>query len=272
LTEVIHIGDKKCYINKNLNLNLDDMKKDVHQDNDSVIIIDGREGVGKSCCAFAIGWYLSEGKLTLNDICTTPKEFKERVENAEKFSVVIFDEAYLGLASTDAMQSYNKLLKKMLVICRQRNLHLILVLPSFFDLNKYCVLHRSDLFIHCFKHRGQRGHFAFYDSRKTQVLYIKGKKFYSYFGVKPNFNGRFTKFYPVNEQDYRDKKERTMKEFLSEAEEGIGVRTKLLHNAIRQIKLDNPSLTAEEVAKKVECSKRTVYKALEGGRVGFEGV
>lgn len=267
MTDVVELGGKKAYVDRTLRNNLDDMKADIRKDDDVVIIVDGKERIGKSVLAQLCGWYLSDGKLAIEDICLTPEEFAARIKRAEKYDVIIFDECFLGLAASDWMNKYNRLLKKMLVTVGQKNLVLILVLPSVFDISKYVALHRADCLLHCFKHKGQRGHFAFYNHRKLQQVYIYGKKTYSYWRPKPAFARKFTNFYAVSEVVYRNKKSNALNKFLdSDEEEVIGRRSQLMYNAIKAVAL-KLGLTKGEAAKLIGCSDRTIGTAKKLGKL-----
>jgi predicted transcriptional regulator len=263
MTEIVKIGDKKAYVDSILRSNLDDMKKDIHKDDDIVLIVDGKERIGKSVFAMLVGWYMSDGKLVLDDICLTPDEFKDKVKKAKKYDVVIFDECYLGMSSADAMRTYNRLLKKLLVTVGQKNLVIILVLPSVFDIDKYVALHRADALLHCFKHKGTRGHFSFYNNHKLKQLYILGKKMYSYWKPSPNFARRFTNFYAVDEESYRKKKSESLIKLLTDVDDETRGKTKeIAYRAIQLLKkrLDIP---VPELADNLNCSNRTIYRALK---------
>jgi len=253
---------KEPYIDGILKKNLTEMKKDMKKDDDVVLIVDGKEGIGKSVFAMRIGHFMSEGKLNLDDLCCTPKQFKERTMKSKKYDVVIFDEAYLGLASEDTMRSYNRLLKKMLVTCRQMNLCLILVLPSVFDLNKYAVLHRSDGLLHCFKYKGSRGFFSFYNQKTLQQLYIRGKRYYQY-KMRSNFFGRFTNFYPVDEEKYRKKKWDSQKKYMEMTDDASIPRAVIrFYNSVKFIKENFPDHSQRKLATKLGCSQDTIRVAL----------
>lgn len=261
MTDVVELGDKKSYLDRTLRNNLDDMQEDVRKDDDIVIVIDGKERIGKSLLGMVVGWYLSGGKLQLKDICLSPEEFKERIRLSQQYDVIIFDECYLGLAAADWASTYNRLIKRMLVTCGQRNLMIILILPSVFDLDKYVALHRADCLLHCFKFKGLRGHFSFYNNRRLQKLYIYGKKIYSYWQPKPNFARKFVNFYPVNEAEYRKKKSDSLNELLSEiGDESASKKTEMLYKAINFI-YKHTDIDNKTIAKALECSIRTLERA-----------
>jgi hypothetical protein len=95
----------------------------------------------------------------------------------------------------------------MLAEIRQKNLFIFIVLPTFFDLDRYVALWRSRALIHIYTGKSfERGYFMFFNTERKKDLYIYGKKTYSYKMPKANFFGRFPKGYMVNEAEYRKKK------------------------------------------------------------------
>jgi len=180
--------------------------------------IDGGEGVGKSVLAQQIGKYL-DPSLILERITFTPKEFRDAVLKANKFQSIIFDEAFTGLASRRTMSSVNLILVEMMAEIRQKNLIIILVLPSFFDMDKYAAIHRTRCLIHVYTKNFKRGFFKFYSYSDKKKLYLFGKKSYNYNAARPSFNGRFTDFYVVNKQSYQDKKLKALHDKIRNTEE-----------------------------------------------------
>jgi hypothetical protein len=105
------------------------------------------------------------------------------------------------------MSDINKTLVSMLAEIRQRNLYVFIVMPTFFDLDRYAAIWRSRGLIHVYTDKGYgRGYFAYYNAERKKNLYILGKKFYDYRKPKPNFRGRFTNYYVVDEEEYRKRK------------------------------------------------------------------
>jgi hypothetical protein len=92
---------------------------------------------------------------------------------------------------------------------RSKNLFILLNIPSIFELDKYPAIHRSVALIHIYK----RGTFAVYNYSKKKLLYINGKKFYSYAYPAPDFIGRFAKYFPLNYNEYENKKQRGIANF-----------------------------------------------------------
>ena len=60
------------------------------------------------------------------------------------------------------------------------------------------------------------------------VLYIAGKKFYDYKKVRPNFRGRFSNNYPLDEEAYRKKKDESLVGLSGETYNGNQNRDKLI--------------------------------------------
>ena len=213
---VIIINDKKIYMDGYLKENADIIKEQINKaDMDFLGIVDGFEGVGKSVLAMQLGYYI-DPSLDVSRICFTADEFKEAVIKAKKGQCVIFDEAITGAFSREAIKQMNVSIVKMMAQIRQKNLFILLVLPSFFDLDRNLAVWRSRFLIHCHfgKENFQRGFFKFANLQKKKLIYFEGKKLYQYPKdlYKWNFWGRFTKFYPLDEDEYRLKKMKSLSE------------------------------------------------------------
>ena len=78
-------------------------------------------------------------------------------------------------------------------------------------LDKYAALHRAKGLFHITMRKGRRGYWYYYNKQGKKMLYLVGKKFYEYGGVKPIIKGVFRDQYMVNEQDYRDMKSISLK-------------------------------------------------------------
>jgi len=206
MSEVVEIKGIRMYMDGYLKKNLDLAKEVIQKDWDMVFAYDGYEGCGKSVKAMQDAFYC-DNTLNLDRVVFTPYEFKKAILSAKKYQAVVYDEAYTGLSSRATMGLINRTLVSMLAEIRQRNLFVFVVMPTFFDLDKYVALWRSRALIHVYTGKNfQRGFFSFYNIDKKKDLYINGKKFYNYFKPVPNFRGRFTNTYVVDEKKYRIKK------------------------------------------------------------------
>jgi hypothetical protein len=203
---IVNVGDKEYYMKPNLVSALNKIKKKVlGKDADYVIVVDGFEGSGKSVFAMQIGKYL-DNSLGIDDICMNPEEFKRRIETAPKNKCIIFDEAFHGLSSRQSLSTINKLLVSKMMMMRQKNLFVIIVLPTFFLLDRYVSLFRSKVLFHIYENKDVHYWLGF-NQKNKKLLYLLGRKTMTY--TKPriwNFKGQFMGKYTVDEAEYRAKK------------------------------------------------------------------
>lgn len=198
-------------------------KNDVlKKDKDKVIVIDGREGSGKSALAQQLASNL-DPEFNIDKITFTAEEFMNAVKSPsrKKGDCIILDEAFLAANSRSAMSQINKAMVGLATEMRQLNLFVIICLPSFFDLDKYFALWRTDLLIHTyFDKQGNRGRYILWGASKKKQLYLNGKKFYNYSCVKSPYPAcRFNKGYAVEEEEYRKRKQEAFrKEKVSQRE------------------------------------------------------
>jgi energy-coupling factor transporter ATP-binding protein EcfA2 len=186
------------------------------QDKDRIILLDGDEGAGKSTLAVQIGKYV-DPSLNLNRIVFTPEEFRDAVFKANKGQCIIYDEAFTGLSSRASLSGINRALISLMMQMRQKNLFVIIVLPTFFLLDKYAALFRSIILIHVYEVKNKRGYFKVYNKRKKKLLYMLGKATYSYYfkKVHTRFMGRFYGKFALGEnmeEKYRKRKEDVLQE------------------------------------------------------------
>lgn len=175
------------------------------KDFDYVIIVDGEEGSGKSVFAQQLGKIL-DPELNLSNICFTAEEFINAVTKANKNQCIIFDEAFTGLSSRSSLSEVNNLVVSLMMEMRQKNLFIILVMPTLFMLDKYAVLQRAKGLFHVYMRKGTRGFWRFFGKRGIKFLYLNGKKQYDYSTTPHKTFGRFKDQYTINESKYRVKK------------------------------------------------------------------
>lgn len=206
MAQITNINE--LYIDGNLKTNIELLKKIIRKDWDMVSVIDGKEGAGKSVFAHQLA-RLVDDNFNIDRICFTPEEFEKAIKTANKYEAVVYDEGYTGLSSRGTMTEINKILVEMLAEIRQRNLFIFIVVPSFFDLDRYVALHRSRFLFHIYTGENwSRGFFAVYDENDKKTLYLLGKKLYTYSQPKipSTKRGRFLNTYVVDEEAYRLKK------------------------------------------------------------------
>lgn len=184
-----------------------DLKK---KDKDCVIVIDGNEGAGKSTLGLQWCKYL-DPSFNLKRVVFTPEEFREAIFHAKKNQAVMFDEAFTGFSSRAALSGVNRTLISLMMQIRQKNLFIVIVLPTIFLLDKYISIFRTRVLAHVYEVRGRRGFFKIYSSKKKKKLVLhRDAKVYSY-GVYTRKRGRFYGVFALGGEKERkeyDKKKR----------------------------------------------------------------
>jgi hypothetical protein len=199
------------YLDSGVKKTLDYMKKRLKKDWDNVIVFDGKEGVGKSVFAMQWAFYL-DNNFCLDRVTYCADDFINCCANAKKYQTVMLDESFNDFGSSSVMSQTNKRLKSLLMEIRQKNLNLIIVLPSFFHLDQYAAIHRSSLLVHVVTSKDQRGYFKIYGENGKKVLHLVGKKkAYDYKVARPMLKGRFTNFYTLDQTAYKEKKSQVLK-------------------------------------------------------------
>ena len=175
------------------------------KDKDCILVIDGAEGSGKSTLAFQIGKYVDQN-FSLKRVTFTAEEFRKAIFEAEKGECVIYDEAFTGLSSRSSLSGINRELISLMMQMRQKNLFVIVVLPTFFLLDKYVALFRTRALIHVYENAGIRGYFRLYNRKRKKRLYLLGKITYSYDKrVRTSFKGRFYGVFALGDEKEEEK-------------------------------------------------------------------
>ncbi len=219
------------------------------KDKDVVFIVDGMERSGKSVFAMQIGAFASSllgSKFDLSCVCMAPDEWKKKIENADKNQVVIYDEAHRGMASRRALSEINKILIDLMMEMGQKNLFVIVVLPTFFMLDKYPALFRARGLFHIYEKGNQRGFWTYFNQKYKLKLYMKGKREFNYNCMRwPGFRGRFYDQYTLIEEEYRKKKADAFKTRVTSprVERWLGQRDILLWILHKELNIGSPKLS-----------------------------
>jgi len=195
--------------------NLDEVRYRVlEKDFDFVTIIDGREGSGKSVLAQQFASYL-DPNFSVENIVFTSEEFIKKIKDPKvtKGSCIVLDEAFNAINSRSSMSEVNRSMGAVATEMRQKNLFIIIVLPSYFDLDKQFAIHRASSLIHVYlKDNVERGQYLIFPRSQKLYLYLNGKKTYNYSKPKSPYPPcRFTNHYTVDEEEYRLKKSHAFK-------------------------------------------------------------
>ncbi len=221
-------------------------------DRDYVLVVDGAEGSGKSTLALQIGKYV-DPSLDLSRVCFDGDSFQKAIINSKKGQCVIFDEAFVGLSSRSAVSRMNNTIVSMMMQMRQKNLFIIIVLPSFFLLDKYVAMWRCKYLIHVYERKLRRGYFIGFSEKKKKTLYLLGKKGFTYKFVYSKAKGRFYGKFALGieqEEEYRVKKAKAFERFSEEElilkEESTLWKMRLVCWVYEFLKEKNPQLTQQE--------------------------
>lgn len=257
----VKVGKHSYYLDGIHKTNLDLAKELIRKDFDMIFIYDGYEGSGKSVKAMQDAYYC-DPTLTLDRVTFNPSEFRKAILEAKAYTSVIYDEAYTGLSSRAAMSRINRALVTMLAEIRQKNLFVFVVLPTFFDLDKYVALWRSRALVHIYLGKKfQRGYFQFYSMDRKKQLYAEGKKYYSYYKPSPNFRGRFTNYYVLDEKEYRKKKRDSLVK-REKAREEIEAQREVQAELFKRL-AENETLSHKEKAELLGLPEATYYYQLK---------
>jgi DNA-binding transcriptional regulator YiaG len=109
-----------------------------------------------------------------------------------------------------------------------------------------------------FEGKFERGHFRFFSFKKKKDLYIYGKKTQDYDCVRPDFIGRFTKGYVVNEDEYRRCKHKDMVD--SEKEVKKLDEQQIKQKYYNQLREKLPQLTQETLSEAFGISRVTAWR------------
>lgn len=197
------VKGRTFYMDKILRDNLDLCKELITQDMDFIWVVDGSVGSGKSAFAQVIGWYLSNGKLTIDDVVFTANEFKDRVRKAKKHSCIIWDECFRGIAKGRHMTKQNMQIKELLLECRDKNLFILLCTPSYTDIEQSLIRDRIkgvfhvDMKIDKDTKKVRRGIFKFYSNKK--ILACIASPDDNKYPIRSNFYGRWSRYYWKND-------------------------------------------------------------------------
>lgn len=271
---VVHLKDRHkpkstylkdhFYMDETLKKNLDEIKKAVTNDWDFVLVIDGIERAGKSVFAQQLAYYL-DPTLNIDRIVFSPEEFRKVCLKANKYEVIIYDEAITGGNIRQAMDKINIAINSMLGQIGQKNLFIIVVLPTFYDLDRYIALFRSRVLFHIYaKSFTDRGYLNVYKNNKNKIWSYFRKTFYYPENMK-DFRCQFTDTYAVSEVEYREKKALSLTKIDEKGEEENPQRVKFTNqrNDLIYKMYKDKLYKVPEIAKYLKIDKRTIYSILD---------
>jgi hypothetical protein len=223
------------------------------KDKDFVICVDGREGSGKSTFALQLGKKI-DPTLNLSRVVFSPDDFREAILNAKKGQCIIYDEAFTGFSSRASLSPVNKVLVSLAMQMRQKNLCIIVVLPTIFLLDRYMAIFRTRALIHVYECHGRRGYFCLYNYKQKKLLILLGSKTMSYNSkfVRSNFLGRFYGKFALGDEKLEKKYRKLKEDALANSEKtsmsSAQVRYKEQRDLILWLLRKNTKMTYEELS------------------------
>ena len=204
---------------------LDEFKNAVTKHNTSIVIIfDGKSGKGKTTKANQTGKYLDHN-YSIDNVYFTPESFLKGLADAKPETFHLFDEAMI-ISSRSVLSKRNRMIVYAMSMIRSKRLYVGFCVNSIFDLDKNLVLSRADCLVHVYGDGLiDRGKMALFfksvgDSPdRLKLLYLYGKKFYSYSKPKSNFFASFTKKFIIDEKEYEKRKQEAVNNFLRKEED-----------------------------------------------------
>jgi len=273
--EKIRINNLPYKLPKKLGELLNGFKWAINEKNQSAVILtDGRSGMGKTTISGQIGKYISPN-FSLEDIHFTPETFLEALTKTSKGDTLIFDEAML-LSSRSALSQINRMIVIAMSMIRSKNLCIIFNVNSIFDLDRNLVLSRADLLLHCYGDSlTDKGKFlAFFKGGdgmdRIKLLYIHGKKFYSYGQPKANFYSTFSSYFVVDEHEYEERKQVGVNNFLKGTQKTVTMKDKDSRDKLIQFvyeKKDILGVTQKDIAEICDIGAKTVWNALNRDKI-----
>lgn len=250
------------------------------KDRDWVVGIDGEEGVGKSIFGQQVARYLDDN-FNIDNICFTADELIARIKdpNIKKGSAIILDEAFAAANARAAMTEVNRSLIGVATEMRQKNLFILIILPSFFDLDRYFALWRCRSLFHLYFTENEDRRYIIFPKEQKKYLYLYGKKTYNYSKPRSPYPPMvFPHLYVVDEAAYRLKKANAFnkRKVSNQAKKWLGQRDAYIKELSYRNKVSQEELAsipqkygAEPLSQRGICDVLEDYK-LYGGDVPLE--
>lgn len=259
-------------IHEALSQNLDDIKTNQKNDWDFKLALsgDGMTRTGKSTLGVQICTYQDKEFIPnwKERIIFDGQKLIEIAYKIPKGSWLLYDEAREGLDSKKQMERYTRNLLDFFSQCGNLNLGIVIVLPEFFELPKSIAISQTICLINCYARNGfDRGYFDFFNRKDKRYLYIQGQKYLEYQAQRPSFKGTFTKYFPINKQEYETLKNETLQKIkkreniseIKEQQQTERIRVKILiKHMMKQLKI-KPTFIGELLG----IARTTIYGYLK---------
>ena len=246
------------------------VKRGISQKWDFVMVIDGREGSGKS----TLGLHMKamyDGNYNLDHVLFDASSMVNEMQVAPRGSCLIVDEAIISLYKREALKDFQTTLVKAFSIVRARNLFFILVLPNFQDLDPN-IRTRANYRLYTYAKRGVRGYLDVYQPQRTPWssgwLYQTHIWQYKFPALPEGFQETYDEFKEASLMDtLADFKVDIEKQVqASRSREEFGRSNTRIERVYAYLK-DHPKADHNEVAHKLKCTPgyaRDIIKSIRG--------
>jgi hypothetical protein len=231
--------------------NLEGIRKHyINNDNDYCMIVDGKEGTGKSTEGIKY-CRVVDRDFNVEQVAFSANEFLTKLQQSKVKRALLWDEAEAGAFSRDSVGSINKLVVKALM-----------VIPSFFLIDKYLRMHRVGMLVHL----PRRGTIEGFSSNQIKRLTVNGDKYWDYKSAAPSFTEHCAPIPKSDKlwQDYMVRKRAFMKDYLSQTLKKLEVGSRF-QSALFNFYIKT-AFTQQEIADIIELSKEPVNRYITAER------
>jgi len=190
------VTDKEYFMEKKYTEKLDLLIKRLEGTDDVVIIIDGDEGQGKTEFSAGTCYYVSQMMGRKYDVNNIFFNLDEVIDFAAKTKeqIIHFDEAALGLLTTQWQQKAQQKFIQLIMTSRKKKHFILICIPKFHRLPQYVIEERTIGMVHIYSRKDmQKGRFCYFTKKRKNSLYhdwtkkkIKNyKKYHSFHGSFP---------------------------------------------------------------------------------------
>lgn len=203
-------------------------------DNDSALLVDGGEGLGKSTLITMMAYYVSwktGREFSVDNIFFDLDEMIQYAAN-NKEKIIIWDEAAVAGLSVHSTRRMSTKLTQLLMMARKKRHFYFLAIPKFYRLNEYLITRCQGL-VHVYSpDKGlTKGLFVYYrDDVKNKMyeVYLKNRRVPEYKKWYSKYNrGRFSNHMSkiIDVEKYEAKKDKAILDLTKdEKKEKINVR------------------------------------------------
>lgn len=170
---------------------LDMIKQRILTNKNYMVLIQGETGVGKSYVALRLGEIIDKN-FSVDNVVFTPQAFSDTLDRVKAGSVIIFDEAGVGMSSKEWATRSNKLVSNITQTFRTNRLVVIFTLPS----GRYLDSSIRNVFHALIEPLGVEAGTTknAFKLLKIEQNYRQNKTYYPYYRFKDKRTGRFYKY------------------------------------------------------------------------------